>query len=53
MQKVVTFGEIMLRLATPGYTRFIQSNNLNNFSEISFFAASNFSLSGGLSLVLT
>lgn len=29
MQKVVTFGEIMLRLATPGYTRFIQSNNLN------------------------
>ena len=31
----------------------IQSNNLNNLSEISFFAASNFSLSGGLSLVLT
>ena len=29
MQKVVTFGEIMLRLATPGYARFIQSNNLN------------------------
>lgn len=29
MQKVVTFGEIMLRLATPGYQRFIQSNNLN------------------------
>jgi 2-dehydro-3-deoxygluconokinase len=28
MQKVVTFGEIMLRLATPGYQRFIQSNNL-------------------------
>lgn len=28
MQKVVTFGEIMLRLATPGYLRFIQSNNL-------------------------
>lgn len=29
MQKVVTFGEIMLRLATPGYQRFIQSSNLN------------------------
>lgn len=28
MQKVVTFGEIMLRLATPGYLRFIQANNL-------------------------
>lgn len=28
MQKVVTFGEIMLRLATPDYLRFIQSNNL-------------------------
>ena len=29
MKKVVTFGEIMLRLATPGYQRFIQSINLN------------------------
>lgn len=29
MHKVVTFGEIMLRLATPGYKRFIQSDNLN------------------------
>lgn len=29
MKKVVTFGEIMLRLATPGYQRFIQSNSLN------------------------
>lgn len=29
MKKVVTFGEIMLRLATPGYQRFIQSTNLN------------------------
>ncbi|MDR3261069.1 MAG: sugar kinase [Tannerella sp.] len=29
MKKVITFGEIMLRLATPGYQRFIQSNNLN------------------------
>ncbi|MDR2764205.1 MAG: sugar kinase [Tannerella sp.] len=29
MKKVVTFGEIMLRLATPGYLRFIQSNHLN------------------------
>jgi hypothetical protein len=28
MQKVVTFSEIMLRLATPGYQRFIQSNSL-------------------------
>ena len=28
MNKVVTFGEIMLRLATPGYKRFIQSDNL-------------------------
>ena len=28
MQKVVTFGEIMLRLATPGYQRFIQSDSL-------------------------
>lgn len=27
-KKIVTFGEIMLRLATPGYQRFIQSNNL-------------------------
>lgn len=25
--KVVTFGEIMLRLSTPGYTRFVQSQN--------------------------
>ncbi len=29
MKKIVSFGEIMLRLATPGYQRFIQSNNLN------------------------
>ena len=29
MKKVVTFGEIMLRLATPGFERFIQSTNLN------------------------
>lgn len=29
MKKVVTFGEIMLRLATPGYQIFIQSINLN------------------------
>ena len=29
MKKVVSFGEIMLRLATPGYNRFIQSNALN------------------------
>ncbi|MDH6353938.1 2-dehydro-3-deoxygluconokinase [Dysgonomonas sp. PH5-45] len=29
MKKVVTFGEIMLRLATPGYLRFVQSENLS------------------------
>ncbi|MDR2147355.1 MAG: sugar kinase [Tannerella sp.] len=29
MNKVVTFGEIMLRLATPDYLRFMQSNSLN------------------------
>ena len=28
MHKIVTFGEIMLRLATPGYKRFMQSDNL-------------------------
>ena len=28
MKKVITFGEIMLRLATPGFQRFIQSTNL-------------------------
>jgi 2-dehydro-3-deoxygluconokinase len=30
MKKIVTFGEIMLRLATPGYDRFIQSKSLNS-----------------------
>lgn len=29
MKKVITFGEIMLRLATPNYQRFIQSSTLN------------------------
>lgn len=29
MNKVVTFGEIMLRLATPGYARFSQVDNFN------------------------
>jgi 2-dehydro-3-deoxygluconokinase len=29
MKKVVTFGEVMLRLATPDYLRFIQATNLN------------------------
>jgi 2-dehydro-3-deoxygluconokinase len=29
MAKVVTFGEIMLRLAPPGYTRFIQAEQFN------------------------
>ena len=28
MKKVVTFGEIMLRLATPDYQRFVQANQL-------------------------
>jgi Sugar kinases, ribokinase family len=28
-KKIVTFGEIMLRLATPGYLRFNQCDNLN------------------------
>jgi 2-dehydro-3-deoxygluconokinase len=27
--KVVTFGEIMLRLSTPGFTRFVQSESLD------------------------
>jgi 2-dehydro-3-deoxygluconokinase len=29
MKKTVTFGEIMLRLAAPGYERFLQSNTFN------------------------
>lgn len=29
MKKVVTFGEIMLRLSTPGYQRFVQSNTFD------------------------
>ena len=28
-KKVITFGEIMLRLATPDYLRFNQTNQLN------------------------
>jgi len=28
-KKVVTFGEIMLRLSTPGFTRFVQSQNFD------------------------
>ena len=28
-KKVVTFGEIMLRLSTPGFARFTQANNFN------------------------
>ena len=28
-QKIVTFGEIMLRLATPGYQRFSQATELS------------------------
>ena len=29
MKKVVTFGEIMLRLSTPGYQRFVQSDKFD------------------------
>ena len=29
MKKVVTFGEIMLRLSTPGYLRFVQSDKFD------------------------
>ena len=29
MKRIVTFGEVMLRLATPGYLRFSQANELN------------------------
>nr|MCR5519851.1 sugar kinase [Bacteroidales bacterium] len=29
MSKIITFGEIMLRLATPGYLRFSQADTLN------------------------
>jgi 2-dehydro-3-deoxygluconokinase len=29
LKKVVTFGEIMLRLSTPGFTRFVQSQNFD------------------------
>ena len=29
MKKVVTFGEIMLRLSTPGFLRFSQANNFD------------------------
>lgn len=29
IKKVVTFGEIMLRLSTPGFARFIQADNFN------------------------
>ncbi|MBO9638671.1 sugar kinase [Siphonobacter aquaeclarae] len=29
MKKVVTFGEVMLRLSTPGFARFVQSTSLN------------------------
>ena len=29
MKKVITFGEIMLRLATPGFKRFIQADTFN------------------------
>src|SRR5690606_34080282 len=28
MARVVTFGEIMMRLATPGHLRFVQANEL-------------------------
>ena len=31
MAKVITFGEIMLRLKSPGYERFFQSPMLVNY----------------------
>ena len=31
MKKVVTFGEIMLRLAPPGFLRFSQTNSFDVF----------------------
>lgn len=33
MQKVITFGEIMLRLATPGYKKFIWSRNQSYYKR--------------------
>ena len=30
-KKVVTLGEIMLRLSTPGNTRFVQSDSFGQF----------------------
>jgi 2-dehydro-3-deoxygluconokinase len=29
MSKVITIGEIMLRLSSPGFSRFIQSNSFD------------------------
>jgi len=29
MKKIITMGEIMLRLSTPGYSRFVQSNSFD------------------------
>jgi 2-dehydro-3-deoxygluconokinase len=29
LKKIVTFGEIMLRLSTPGFSRFVQADNFN------------------------
>ncbi len=28
-KKVVTFGEVMMRLAPPGYQRFVQANSFD------------------------
>lgn len=33
MGKIVTLGEIMLRLSTPGNTRFVQSDNFDVVSK--------------------
>ena len=37
MKKVVTFGELMLRLAPMGYLRFVQSENLIVQNIMGFF----------------
>ena len=37
MKKVVTFGELMLRLSPEGYLRFVQSENLTVQTILGFF----------------
>ena len=40
MAKVITFGEIMLRLATPGYLRFNQAKQFEATFGATFFPKS-------------